>query len=483
MRYDFPLLAALLIAAQAPLGAQQTPGATDAAPHPQIAYQGRLLEAGMPVTGIRSFTFTLLDATGVELWNSGVQGIPVNNGLYAVVLGGSGMPEIPQNLLAKANLRLRLAVDSVPLAPDTDLVPAFQARSAFDFTGALAGDVGGTQNTTTVLRLQGIPLDFATLPSPGQALVFNGSAWVAATGTAGPVGPQGPAGPTGMTGPAGPVGPVGPAGLQGIPGPAGPQGPAGASGAAGSAGLVWRGAFSPTTTYQARDVVAFGGTAYVAAAADLTGTTPPAAGWDLLAAKGDPGSMGATGPQGAQGPAGPQGDTGPSGATGAQGPMGATGPQGVQGPSGPQGVPGVDGASVLSGTGAPTMATGKSGDFYIDRTTMTFYGPKAGGSWPAGVSLEVNKFGTNTSWAAQGQEGGAERYLGEVWLAAGNLSAGTPCDGRLLNIQQNQALYAILGTRYGGDGMNTFALPDLRKAAPNGLTYVISTVGMFPSPL
>lgn len=40
------------------------------------------------------------------------------------------------------------------------------------------------------------------------------------------------------------------------------------------------------------------------------------------------------------------------------------------------------------------------------------------------------------------------------------------CDGQLLNIQQNQALFSLLGTTYGGDGRTTFALPDLRGRAP-----------------
>lgn len=40
------------------------------------------------------------------------------------------------------------------------------------------------------------------------------------------------------------------------------------------------------------------------------------------------------------------------------------------------------------------------------------------------------------------------------------------CDGRLLSIQQNQALFSILGTYYGGDGIRTFALPDLRGRVP-----------------
>ncbi|HPV60141.1 MAG TPA: tail fiber protein, partial [Thauera aminoaromatica] len=39
------------------------------------------------------------------------------------------------------------------------------------------------------------------------------------------------------------------------------------------------------------------------------------------------------------------------------------------------------------------------------------------------------------------------------------------CDGQLLPINQNQALFALLGTMYGGDGRTTFALPDLRGRA------------------
>ena len=42
------------------------------------------------------------------------------------------------------------------------------------------------------------------------------------------------------------------------------------------------------------------------------------------------------------------------------------------------------------------------------------------------------------------------------------------CDGSLLSISQNSALYSILGTYYGGDGVNTFALPDLRGVVAVG---------------
>lgn len=43
-----------------------------------------------------------------------------------------------------------------------------------------------------------------------------------------------------------------------------------------------------------------------------------------------------------------------------------------------------------------------------------------------------------------------------------------PCDGRLLQIVQNSALYSLLGTQFGGDGRTTFALPDLRGVAAAG---------------
>ena len=54
--------------------------------------------------------------------------------------------------------------------------------------------------------------------------------------------------------------------------------------------------------------------------------------------------------------------------------------------------------------------------------------------------------------------------LGAVWQFAGNFApAGTlPCDGRLLQISEYDALFSLIGTIYGGDGQETFALPDLR---------------------
>jgi microcystin-dependent protein len=57
-----------------------------------------------------------------------------------------------------------------------------------------------------------------------------------------------------------------------------------------------------------------------------------------------------------------------------------------------------------------------------------------------------------------------EPYLGTVSIFAGNFAprAWMFCQGQLLAIAQYDALFALIGTTYGGDGQNTFALPDLR---------------------
>jgi len=59
-------------------------------------------------------------------------------------------------------------------------------------------------------------------------------------------------------------------------------------------------------------------------------------------------------------------------------------------------------------------------------------------------------------------------YIGAMILFAGNFAprGWALCEGQLLSINQNQALFSILGTIYGGDGRTTFALPDLRGRGP-----------------
>jgi microcystin-dependent protein len=62
----------------------------------------------------------------------------------------------------------------------------------------------------------------------------------------------------------------------------------------------------------------------------------------------------------------------------------------------------------------------------------------------------------------------ANPYLGEIRLFAGNFApAGWAfCDGRPLPISENDALFTLIGTTYGGDGQETFNLPDLRSRVP-----------------
>lgn len=62
----------------------------------------------------------------------------------------------------------------------------------------------------------------------------------------------------------------------------------------------------------------------------------------------------------------------------------------------------------------------------------------------------------------------SEPYLGEIRLFGFNFPPRnwSKCDGAILPISQNQALYSLLGTTYGGDGRTSFALPDLRGRVP-----------------
>jgi microcystin-dependent protein len=62
----------------------------------------------------------------------------------------------------------------------------------------------------------------------------------------------------------------------------------------------------------------------------------------------------------------------------------------------------------------------------------------------------------------------AQPYVGEIRMFAGNFApAGWQfCEGQLLPISENETLFNLIGTTYGGDGQSTFALPDLRGRIP-----------------
>lgn len=86
----------------------------------------------------------------------------------------------------------------------------------------------------------------------------------------------------------------------------------------------------------------------------------------------------------------------------------------------------------------------------------------------------------------------SDSYMGYIAMFAGSYppSGYMDCDGSLLSIVQNSALFSILGNDYGGDGVTTFAVPDLRPRDANGNPvnfvpdkprYCICFRGVYPS--
>ncbi|GAC1412470.1 MAG: hypothetical protein NVSMB49_29330 [Ktedonobacteraceae bacterium] len=74
--------------------------------------------------------------------------------------------------------------------------------------------------------------------------------------------------------------------------------------------------------------------------------------------------------------------------------------------------------------------------------------------------------------------------LGQIVLFPYNFApqGWATCEGQLLPIPQQTALFSLLGTNFGGDGQTTFALPDLRGKAPgDNLAYYIALQGIYPS--
>ncbi|NQY30113.1 MAG: tail fiber protein [Flavobacteriaceae bacterium] len=81
-----------------------------------------------------------------------------------------------------------------------------------------------------------------------------------------------------------------------------------------------------------------------------------------------------------------------------------------------------------------------------------------------------------------------EPFLAEIIMFGGNFAprGWALCDGQILPIAQNQALFSLLGTIYGGDGRTSFGLPDLRGPHDNiqpfqAVNYIIALQGIFPS--
>lgn len=187
-------------------------------------------------------------------------------------------------------------------------------------------------------------------------------------------------------------------------------------------------------------------------------------------------TIGSSGVKGDTGPAGPQGPAGVQGPPGPQGTAGLQGPPGPQGPAGPIGATGATGAAGPTGPAGAIGPAGPAGPQGI----MGFPGPQ-GPQGPQGVQgpqgpAGTTAFGTSTNTAVAGV-GGRACTLGEIILSSGPIASGIPANGQLVLISQFPGLFHVIGTTYGGDGTTTFGIPDLRGAAPNGLSYAICFIG------
>ena len=73
-------------------------------------------------------------------------------------------------------------------------------------------------------------------------------------------------------------------------------------------------------------------------------------------------------------------------------------------------------------------------------------------------------------------------FIGEIVILPFHLTPKgfAPCQGQTLPISQYTALFSLIGTNFGGNGKNTFALPDYRDQAPPESQYFIALQGIYP---
>jgi hypothetical protein len=216
-----------------------------------------------------------------------------------------------------------------------------------------------------------------------------------------------------------------------------------------------------------------------------TGAIGPAGPKGATGATGLTGSKGATGLTGPIGPTGPRGLTGLTGATGPRGVAGIAGPvgqKGATGLTGPAGPTGPKGTIGLTGLQGPKGATGLTGPLGPQGPKGDQGLPGTVNPIPANITALSNGLGTNGYSGGTFEYAGVTCIIGDIILSVNSYGSGAalPADGRLIQINQNTPLFSILGTRFGGDGQSTFALPDLRPFAPQELQYSICTQGIFP---
>ena len=209
--------------------------------------------------------------------------------------------------------------------------------------------------------------------------------------------------------------------------------------------------------------------------------------------QGEPGAMGPQGepgPQGEQGLTGDGGPAGPTGAAGDQGPVGDQGPEGPPGPSGPRGEEGPQGERGPAGAyiaAFPIIANNDTGNIGLNPATadgqvLAWAADGDGGVW-LNATLSSASTGGGQSFtnlqpyltircvialAGIFPSRNFEPFLGQIYWVTFNFAPRSfaDCNGQLLSIASNTALFSLLGTVYGGDGRTTFALPDMRGRTP-----------------
>jgi microcystin-dependent protein len=317
-------------------------------------------------------------------------------------------------------------------------------------------------------------IKIATDPNGGSSYSITGTsqlmsvpfAMYAKTSGSSIPGPQGEPGTNGTDGTQGIQGEIGTAGAdgtQGIQGEIGTPGAAGTNGTSGTKGDTGNVGEKGDTGAQGTQGIQ--GEIGTSGAAGADGATGAAGTNGTQGIQGDTGSVGADGAVGTNGTTGDKGDTGIAGDKGNTGEKGDPGDQGIRGIQGETGVTGAD-------INLPTA---------VDGNLITYDGANWVAATPKdAVKITMGTTGGNLSFnnrdpylgltyliALRGifpSRNSYEPFIGEIMIFGGNFVVRdwAFCDGQLLAITSNTALFSIIGTTYGGDGRTTFALPDLR---------------------
>ena len=141
-----------------------------------------------------------------------------------------------------------------------------------------------------------------------------------------------------------------------------------------------------------------------------------------------------------------------------------TGPAGPPGAAGTNGTNGLDGKTILSGASNPSnLYTGNNGDFYINTSTLLFFGPKAGGMWPAGINIT----------GADGDAGpaGPKGDKGDIGATGPAGATGADGHGVVTGGTSGQVLAKHSNTDYDTEWIDA---PVTGAAAPDGIVTGLS---------